>query len=211
MVNTILPTTTPLSSSSLIPLPLVREKRQCEREELSEVELRQLLRLEQSKFEAQLEAQRKKRMEAEKKAAKVLQRVVRGFLLRRWLRTNKRKIRLKAKVQQSYAVINRQIRLKLELQEQAKMGEEKQERASVAIQCAARGFMARRAKSQLRRVRRMHQLNKAQTRIAAAVRARLSRRCLAMLKLGSSHQLVLKATVRIQVRYIYASSLKKCM
>ena len=174
------------------------------REEFSEEELRRLLSAERGKFMSHLGMRREMRREDEKRAAKVLQRVVRGFLLRQWLKSNARKIRLKAKIQQSYGVINRQIKMKLELQEQAKLAEEKQERACVAIQSCARAFLSRRALRRERCLARIHALKKAQIKIASVVRRLLAQRCMALLKHKSSHELVLKATIHIQVmrRYV---------
>ena len=75
---------------------------------------------ERNSFIARLNQMREARYKTELDASVLLQRVCRGWLMRRWLKRNRTKIRVKKKVQMSYKVIQKQIQMKLQADENTK-------------------------------------------------------------------------------------------
>lgn len=54
-------------------------------------------------------------------AAEKIACLVRGWLMRRWLKRNVKKLRARRRMKRSYKVIQRQVQMKLELEEKQKM------------------------------------------------------------------------------------------
>ena len=150
---------------------------------------------------SKLQNRRFKRQREEYEAATRIINIARGWLMRRWIKKNKKRLLLKAKVKRSYKMINRQIRMKLEMEENAKKAEEKRERASMVIQAACRVFFARRAANRERFVRHIEKLAAAQRKIASVLRQRFSRRGAAKLRCRRLQERFRKSTVLIQSCY----------
>lgn len=165
------------------------------------VQVQKDLRCEEAAFLNKLGIRREQRISVENQAAVILQRTVRGFLMRRWLKRNAGRLRLQRKMQRSYQVISKQIRLKLELAESAKRAEEHRERASIKIQSMSRMFLAQRATNKERCTQRVERLNESATKMCAFIRRALSYRCLESLRQRKQEERVLRATSLIQSYY----------
>ena len=164
-------------------------------------ELHFSLKSEKIKFMEKLQVRRVARREKEFGAATKVQLVARGWLMRRWIKKNKKRLLLQAKVKRSYKIINRQIKLKLEMEENAKKAEERRERASMVIQAACRVFFARRAANRERYVRHIERLAAAQRKIASLLRQNFSRKGARKLRYRNEQERVRKSTVLIQSCY----------
>jgi ankyrin repeat protein len=153
---------------------------------------------EESAFLAKLEVRREARAAQERQAAFRIQRVVRGWLMRRWLARNADKLRVQRKMKRSYQMINKQVKLRQQMLEHAKKQEEGRERASHKVQSAARGFLARKAARKERFVQFVERLNSAATAICAAVRGFMARRARRNLAERRGAERLLRAALCVQ-------------
>jgi len=156
------------------------------------------LRLEESTFMSNLGAKRQKRTEEEVQAAGVIQRLARGWLLRRWLKRNSGRLRLRRKLKRSYQVISQQIKVKLDMDEFAKKEEEKRECAIIKMQACLRGRLARRAFRKAKMVRKFERLNEAATKIGIQAKIYLSKAAKICLWTRLDSEGLLRAAIHLQ-------------
>ena len=138
---------------------------------------------EQAAFMLHLNERRREQLKAETEAASMIQRQYRGFALRKWLKRERHRLRVRRRMQRSYRVVSRQVKMKLEMEQNLKKAEERKRFAAQKIQKTYWGWMARRIANR-ERYQRVEEINMwAATTIQCAVRKRLCLRAFAKLKL----------------------------
>ena len=80
---------------------------------------------EHATFMRSLRQQRQARAKAEFAGASALQRLWRGYLLRRWLKKNRSKMKIRRKMKKSYAKIALKVRLQRRLEEESRRAEQR--------------------------------------------------------------------------------------
>lgn len=97
---------------------------------------------EQRQFMASLKKQRDKRIGAEFRGASALQRMWRGFQLRRWLKKSAKKMKTRKRMKRSYAKIALKIRMQKEMEDNLRKAETRREDAADTIAATFRMFVA---------------------------------------------------------------------
>ena len=93
-------------------------------------------------FMTSLKAQREKRIGAEFRGASALQRMWRGFQLRRWLKKSAKKMKTRKRMKRSYAKIALKIRMQKEMEDNLRRAETRREDAADTIAATFRMFVA---------------------------------------------------------------------
>lgn len=96
---------------------------------------------EQAAFMSHLHTMRSEALRTEVAAASMIQRNYRGFAFRKWLKKERHRLRVRRRMKRSYKVINRQVRMKLEMETNLKRAEERKRFASQSIQKTFRGYV----------------------------------------------------------------------
>ena len=143
------------------------------------------LHLEREIFLANLNGRRTRRMALENPAASAIQRCVRGYLLRKWLKTAKKSLIRRAMMKKSYKAVSRQIKLKMQLEENARRAKNRKGEACVVMQAAWRRVLGLKVAHKELITQRIELLSSAASAIQCLVRWRMSRRTAAKRRMRS--------------------------
>ena len=124
----------PKFSSPLYPVSLLKDDERLRRNKA--------LWKEQAQFMKALKQQREKRIGAEFRGASSLQKMWRGFQLRRWLKKSAKKMKTRKRMKRSYAKIALKIRMQKEMEENLRKAEQRKEDAADIIAATFRMFVA---------------------------------------------------------------------
>jgi ankyrin repeat protein len=153
---------------------------------------------EQRTFMSALKAQRKLRIDAEDRGAAALQRMWRGFQLRRWLKTQAKKMKTRKRMKRSYAKIALKIRMQKEMEDNLRKAEQRREDAADLIAATFRMFVGYACSVKERKMRSDEVRRWGATMVQSMVRQRAARRRLVRRRMRAREHQLQGAAVRFQ-------------
>jgi ankyrin repeat protein len=153
------------------------------------------------KFMRKLNAQRGDRGAMEAHGAVQMQRIWRGFRLRRWLKANAKRMKVQRRMKKSYLKIAMKIHFKKELEEHGRRVEERREDAADKIVATFRMYLARNCAMKERKMRLDEVRRWAATTIQTLARQRVARRALEKKWHRRGEEQVRNAVVLIQKNF----------
>ena len=139
--------------------------------------LHRQLHLERDIFMSNLTGRRDRRVALENPAASRIQRCVRGFLLRKWMKSAKKSLIRRAMMKKSYKAVSRQIKLRMQLEENARRQKNRKGEACITIQAAWRRVLGLKVAHKELITQRIELLSSAAAAVQGLVRLRQARRC----------------------------------
>ena len=153
---------------------------------------------EHATFMRSLRQQRQARAKAEFAGASALQRLWRGYLLRRWLKKNRSKMKIRRKMKKSYAKIALKVRLQRRLEEESRRAEQRKEDAADKIAATFRMYLALNCARKERKLRLDEVRRWAVIMVEQIVRVRLAQRAVMKKRRAKEEAFRLSAVRRIQ-------------
>ena len=153
---------------------------------------------EQRQFMSALRNQRKLRIDAEDRGAAALQRMWRGFQLRRWLKTQAKKMKTRKRMKRSYAKIALKIRMQKEMEDNLRKAEQRREDAADLIAASFRRFLAYACSMKERKMRMDEVKRWGATLIQSMVRQRAAKRRLIRRRLRNHEHVIRSSAIQFQ-------------
>ena len=158
-------------------------------------------------FMSALKKQREKRIGAEFRGASALQRMWRGFQLRRWLKKSAKKMKTRKRMKRSYAKIALKIRMQKEMEDNLRRAEQRREDAADKIAATFRMFVAYACSMKERTMRKDEVRKWGAVIIQSMARQRSARRRLTRRRQRTRENLLRKSSILIQTTWRRHSSI----
>lgn len=159
----------------------LREPAEAERTE--HARKNQALWLEEELFISKLDERRRQREECETNAATIIQRSLRGYLMRLYFIKERKRLIAKARLKKSYKSMSQRIRLQREMEENLRRAQTKKADGATKIQAVVRRFFAMRAAAKEKITLCEEVLNFTATSVQCLVRKRFARRHVANVRM----------------------------
>eukprot|EP00501_MAST-03F_sp_TOSAG23-6_P001800 GSMAST32.ASY1.ANO1.1878.1 assembled CDS len=159
----------------------LREPAEAERTE--HARKNQALWLEEELFISKLDERRRQREECETNAATIIQRSLRGYLMRLYFIKERKRLIAKARLKKSYKSMSQRIRLQREMEENLRRAQTKKADGATKIQSVVRRFFAMRASAKEKITLCEEVLNYTATSVQCLVRKRFARRHVANVRM----------------------------
>lgn len=164
---------------------------------------------EQVIFMTALKEQREKRIGAEFRGASALQRMWRGFQLRRWLKKSAKKMKTRKRMKRSYAKIALKIRMQKEMEDNLRKAETRREDAADTIAATFRMFVAYACSMKERTLRQDEVRKWGAILIQGMVRQRSARRRLTRRRQRVLEYILRHNSIRIQTMWRTYAAVRK--